>query len=265
MPEGDTLFRAARTLQLALGSQPVTKFQTVLPRLARVDYDTPLAGRTVDSVVSEGKWLIMRFSGDLTLLTHMLMSGSWHIYRPGERWKRPRIDMRIVIETAQMIAVAFTVPIAEFHTEVTLGERLKSLGPRVLAGDFDRAAAVANLELRPDLSVADGLLAQSLLAGIGNVIKCEVCYTAGVNPFRLVSTLHRAETERLVTEAQRLLRANTGGGRRNTTGRLNPAQRSWVYGRGGEPCRRCGTAIESRKQAPSGRVTFWCPTCQPIM
>ena len=263
MPEGDTIFRAARTLQMALGAQLVTGFQTVLPHLARIDHDTPLAGRTVDSVVSEGKWLVMRFSGGLILLSHMLMSGSWHIYRPGERWKRRQMDMRIVVETAKMISVAFTVPVAEFHNEATLAERLKSLGPRVLAVDFDCAAAVANLESRPDLPVADALLSQSLLAGVGNVIKSEVCYTAGVNPFRLVSTLHRTESERLVTEAQRLLRANIGGGFRNTTGRINPGQRSWVYGRGGEPCRRCGTAIESRKQAPSARVTYWCPFCQP--
>src|SRR6516162_9422235 len=107
MPEGDTLFRTARTLQTAIGGQVVTRFETVLPRLARVDEDAPLAGRTVERVESAGKWLLMRFSGDLILLTHMLMSGSWHIYRPGERWQRPRSSMRIVIETARMVAVAF--------------------------------------------------------------------------------------------------------------------------------------------------------------
>src|SRR5215470_9069497 len=114
MPEGDTLFRMARTLQIALGGQAVTRFETVLPKLARVDVDTPIAGRTVERVESAGKWLLMRFSGDLTLLTHMLMSGSWHIYRPGERWQRPRDHMRIVIETAPYVAVAFAVPVAEF-------------------------------------------------------------------------------------------------------------------------------------------------------
>ncbi|HEY2013954.1 MAG TPA: DNA-formamidopyrimidine glycosylase family protein, partial [Bryobacteraceae bacterium] len=97
MPEGDTIFRAARTLNRALAGQVVTKFETQLPQLSRVDYDTPVAGRTVERVEAAGKWMRMYFSGDLILLTHMLMSGSWHIYRPGEKWKSPRRDMRIVL------------------------------------------------------------------------------------------------------------------------------------------------------------------------
>src|SRR5689334_22084520 len=148
VPEGDTIWRTARTLQRAIGGKVVTRFETVLVKLARVNEDTPVAGRTVESVESEGKWLVMRFSGELILLTHMLMSGSWHIYRPGERWQRPRGDMRIVIETAEMIAVAFSVPVAEFHTEASLARRpgLRTLGPRILEDDFDAAQAIANLK-----------------------------------------------------------------------------------------------------------------------
>jgi len=135
MPEGDTIFRTARTLERALGGQTVTRFETVLPKLARIDCDTPLAGRTVDLVESRGKWLLMHFSGDLVLLTHMLMSGSWHIYRPGEKWQRARIHMRIVVETASMLAVAFNVPVAEFHTarSLTRREGFNRLGPAPLA------------------------------------------------------------------------------------------------------------------------------------
>ena len=116
MPEGDTIFRAAATLNRALQGQVVTRFVSVYPALTRVDSDTPIAGRTVDGVESRGKHLLMRFSGDLILRTHMRMSGSWHIYRPGERWQRPRADMRIVVATAAYEAVAFTVPVAEFYT-----------------------------------------------------------------------------------------------------------------------------------------------------
>ena len=162
-----------------------------------------------------------------------------------------------------MIAVAFNVPIAEFHTASTVSERLAGLGPRILGDNFDEAAVVLSLESRPELSVADALLAQSLLAGMGNVFKSEVCFTAGINPFRLVGTLHRTETERLVAQSRRLLLASRSGGYRNTTGRMNRWERAWVYGRSGEPCRRCGTAILGQKQAPGGRVTFWCPQCQP--
>src|SRR5579872_5854124 len=116
MPEGDTIFRAARTLHRALAGDVVTRFETQLPHLSRVDYDTPVSGRSVERVESAGKWMRMYFSGDLILLTHMLMSGSWHIYRPGEPWQRPRVQMRIAIHTKNFVAVAFQVPIAEFHT-----------------------------------------------------------------------------------------------------------------------------------------------------
>ena len=263
MPEGDTIFRAARTLRLALAGKRVERFETVLPHLARVDEDTPLAGRTVETVESTGKWLSMHFSGGLTLLTHMLMSGSWHIYRPGERWRRSRYHMRIVIETADMIAVAFDVPIAEFHDERSLARRLGRLGPDVLAAEFDSAAAIESLISRPDLETGAALLRQSLLAGLGNVFKSEVCFVAGVHPFRKIATLDRDTAGDIVASARKLLRANTGGGFRNTTHSLDPEARLWVYGRAGEPCRRCGTAIESRKHSVDGRVSFWCPRCQP--
>src|SRR5262245_37270057 len=115
MPEGDTIFRAARTLNKALSGQIVTGFETVLPKLSRVDFDSPVVGRTVDSVSSKGKWILITFSGDLVLLSHMLMSGSWHIYRPNEAWQKSRIDMRVLLKTEKIWAVAFNVPIAEFH------------------------------------------------------------------------------------------------------------------------------------------------------
>ena len=102
MPEGDTIFRAARALHRALAGQTVTGFETVLPKLSRVEFDTPITGRTVIGVNATGKWMSMNFSGGLTLLTHMLMSGSWHIYRPGEAWQRLAIAMRIVIKTEKL-------------------------------------------------------------------------------------------------------------------------------------------------------------------
>src|SRR5512140_1519500 len=120
MPEGDTIYRAARTLHSALSGQAVTRFEAVLPKLSRIDEDAPLAGRIIEAVESRGKWLLIRFSGDLTLLTHMLMNGSWHIYRPGEAWQRRREDMRIVVATEKFVAVCFGVQVAEFHTSASL-------------------------------------------------------------------------------------------------------------------------------------------------
>src|ERR687895_120092 len=109
MPEGDSIFRAARTLQRALAGRAVTRFESVFPRLTRIDHDAPICGRIVERVEARGKHLLMWFSGGLVLRTHMRMHGSWHIYRPGERWQRPGHDMRVVIETADIHAVAFSV------------------------------------------------------------------------------------------------------------------------------------------------------------
>jgi endonuclease-8 len=256
MPEGDTIFRSARTLQLALAGRVVTRFQTQLPKLARVDYDSAVVGRTIERVEAEGKWLKMFFSGDLVLLTHMLMSGSWHIYRIGERWKRPRIDMRIVIDTDEFQAVAFRVPVAEFHTGATLERHpsVRRLGPDILAPEFDEREALAQLRSRPDLEVGSALLAQSLMAGLGNIWKNETCFASRVNPFRTIGSLSIQELATIVKNARALLHASvTAYGR----------QRMAVYRRRGEACRVCGTAIESRKQGPECRTTFWCPVCQP--
>ena len=224
MPEGDTIVRTARTLQRAIGGQHITSFETVLPRLSRVDEDSPLIGRVVESVEAEGKWLLTRFSGDLILLTHMLMSGSWHIYRPGERWQRGRSHMRIVIGTPAMLAVAFDVPIAEFHTAQTLARRrgFSNLGPAVLTGDFDAERAVENLASRRDLGIGAALMNQSLLAGVGNVFKSEICFVCGIHPFRKVDSLTHGELGELAAAARRLMSENvtTDSG---TTSSLFPA------------------------------------------
>jgi endonuclease-8 len=275
MPEGDTVFRAARTLKAALAGKTVTKFETVLPYLARVHHDTPITGRTIEDVTSYGKWMEMRFSGDLILLTHMLMSGSWHIYRPGEKWQRRADDMRIVVGTESIEAVAFKVPVAEFHTAASLARRqgFNRLGQDILAAEFSEEDAIEQMRAVPDLEVGEALLKQSVLAGIGNVYKSEVAFTCGVNPFRRVSSLTADELHRLIQTARKFLLANvsdTSGdqivtytGFRRTTGRANPADRLWVYGRTGQPCRNCGTPIRTRKQGPGAKVTFWCPNCQP--
>ena len=276
MPEGDTIFRAARALHRALAGQTVTGFETVLPKLSRVEFDTPITGRTVIGVNATGKWMSMNFSGGLTLLTHMLMSGSWHIYRPGEAWQRPLIAMRIVVKTEKLWAVAFSVPIAEFHTADSLRRRqgFRSLGQDVLSADFNAADAVQHLGVHGHLTVGEALLSQSIMAGLGNVFKSEVCFASGVNPFRLVGELTTGELTCLVETARKFLLANvapTSGaqittytGMRRTTGRANSEERLWVYGRRGEPCRNCGTPIESRKQGEDARTSFWCPQCQPM-
>ncbi len=272
MPEGDTIFRTARTLERALAGRTVTRFESPLPALTRVDADAPLAGRTVRAVRSIGKHLLIEFSGDLVLRTHMRMNGQWHVYRPGERWRRPRLSMRIVIATDEYVAVGFDVPVAEFLRahDVARHRQLARLGPDLLSETFDEASAVERLQKAATQPVGDALLDQRVMAGIGNVFKCEILFLCGVDPFRAVASLSAEDARRLVRTARGLLRANVGEPRmagprpayRRTTRLANPEARLWVYGRGGRPCRRCGTPIASRKQGESARLTYWCPVCQ---
>jgi len=279
MPEGDTIFRAARALNRALGGKLVTGFETGLAPLARVNDDTPIAGRTIEKVESRGKWLLIHFSGDLILVTHMLMSGSWHIYRAGERWRMGRSRMRAVIRTAEWEAVAFNVPGAEFHTARSLERytQIPKLGPDVLSGDFTVESGARRLAeyaaANPQAEVAVVLLNQRVLAGLGNVYKSEVAFSAGVNPFRAMSTLTPREMEQMAEFAQRYMQVNvldgsgdgiaTYFGNRRTTGNSNRDERLWVYGRQGQECRRCGATIMMRKQGEQARSTYWCPSCQP--
>jgi endonuclease-8 len=276
MPEGDTIHRAADTLQRAIGGQVVTRFESVLPKLNRVDADAPLRGRTIERVEARGKHLLIWFSGDLVLRTHMRMNGSWHIYRPGERWQRPHRDMRIVIETAAMHAVAFTVPVAELvPADVLLqNQAVRDLGPDPLSDDFNADEAIERIRARADAEIADALLDQAAISGIGNVYKSEILFGARVNPFMRVSLLTREQLAEIVAVATRFMRANAGAsaaggittypGMRRTTGRADPSARLWVYGRAGQPCRRCGTPISRQKQGADARSTYWCERCQRV-
>src|ERR1700758_5166691 len=189
MPEGDTIFRSARALHQALAGKTIDLFETAYASLASVNDQGPVAGRTVEQVESRGKWLLIHFSGDLILVTHMLMSGSWHIYRIGERWKRPRSKMRVLIRTAQYEAVAFAVPVSEFHTARSLkcNTAIPTLGPDLLRSGFDEDEAKARIRARGDEEIGNVLLDQKVMAGIGNVFKSEICFVCGVHPFRLVS------------------------------------------------------------------------------
>lgn len=273
MPEGDTIHRAARTLHRALAGRVVTRFESVYPALTRVHEDAPITGRTIDAVRARGKHLLMEFSGGLVLRTHMRMNGSWHIYRPGERWRRPRRDMRVVVATADYEAVGFSIPVAEFIKGDRLAKHpdLARLGPDPLAEEFDVGEVLRRLRARGDVRVADALLDQRVMAGIGNVYKSEVLFLCGISPFTAVSILPDEQLRRVIDTARRLLRVNasperppmtTYAGMRSTTGRDDPSARLWVYGRARRPCRKCGTAIQVRKDGLDARLTYWCPACQ---
>lgn len=271
MPEGDNIFRMARTLEKALGGKTVTAFETALAPLARVNDDTPIVGRVIDRVESRGKWCLIFLAGDLILATHMRMSGSWHIYRTGEKWQRGRTHMRVVLTCGDFQAVAFDVPIAEFLTARTLARHpeIARLGPDLLDDRFSPEQGIEALRVwaasHPDDEVGNTLLNQRVLAGLGNVYKSEVAFAAGVHPFRRLSTLTAHEMQALIDFAQRYMRENVhdnaAAGRR-TTHNMARKERLWVYGRHGQECRRCGAIIMMRRQGQGARSTYWCPACQ---
>jgi endonuclease VIII len=268
MPEGDTIFRAARTLQQALGGEIVTRFESALAHLARQDDDAPVAGRTVEAVSAAGKHVLMRFSGDLVLRTHMRMNGSWHLYRPGEAWQRPRGAMRVLVATARFVAVGFDIPVAEFLDGDALlrQDDLRLMGPDLLAPAFDAAEAARRIRARPEEEIGEVLLDQRVVAGAGNVFKSEILFLARLNPVRKVASLTDAEISQVLATGRKLLAANVvagGNPSRRTTGRLAKDEGLWVYGRGGEPCRRCASPIAFARQGIHARVTYWCPRCQP--
>lgn len=272
MPEGDTIFRAARTLNQVLAGRTVTAFESVFPALVRVDHDAPLTGRTVMAASARGKHLLITFSGDLMLHTHMRMNGSWHVYQPGDRWRAPRHDMRIRLATASVEAIAFNVPVAEFLTADTLRRHavIQALGPDLTDPAFDQAEVRRRLATTPDTELHDALLNQRVLAGIGNVLKSETLFVARLNPFLTAGELTDKQFERLVSAAKRLMAMNVTDSAsiprvysRATTGSLDPRANLFVYGRSGRACRRCGTVIQLKKTGTDARLTYWCPKCQP--
>ena len=277
MPEGDTIFRTARSMGRALTGKPVTVFRSTYPLLTRFNDDTPIAGQLVERVEARGKWLLIHFSGGGTLITHMLMSGSWHIYRHGERWQQPRTNMRIVIENSDFVTVGFRVPVAEMHTAQSLmrDQRIPNPAMDVLSPEFNAEEAIRRVAVLGNEEIADVLLHQEVLAGVGNVFKSEICFVTGLNPFCRVSALTQEQVRAAIAAAQKLVGANVlvdsgdtivtyGGRQRRTTHESDPSASLWVYGRNGEPCRKCGERVRRRIQGPDARVTFWCQRCQPM-
>ena len=277
MPEGDTIYRTARALTRAIGGKTVTRFESAYAQLTSADDNEPFTGQTITHIEARGKWLLIHFSRGNILATHMLMSGSWHIYRPGEPWQDKAANARIIIETADFAAVGFRIPLARMYTEqsLALDRKIPRTESDVLSASFDAANAVKRLVSRAHDELGDALLRQDVLAGVGNVFKSEICFLLGLSPFRAVATISRQQAKEIVAMAQKLLAANVledssdrivtyGGKNRRTTSNADPDENLWVYRRKNEPCRRCGTPIQRALQGPNARSTYWCPTCQPL-
>jgi endonuclease-8 len=257
MPEGDTLFRTAAGLRPYLVGRDVLAARAqgpgAVPQIQRV------IGKRVDAVEAQGKNLLIRLDGGLELRTHLRMNGSWHRYRPGERWRRPPGRARLVLEVDGAVAVCFDAPVVElFESRAErLHPTLSTLGPDLLKPDFDAAEAHRRLRSpeRAAMTISAALLDQRAMAGLGNIWRNETLFAERVDPFALVGDLDDATLDRLIATSRRLLSASAGvaPGRAPTR----------IYRRTGRPCPRCGTAIRSaplRGDVP--RTTYWCPTCQ---
>jgi endonuclease-8 len=258
MPEGDTVFLAGTRLRRALSGEVLTRTDFRLPRYSTTD----LAGRRVHDVHPRGKHLLFRIEGGITLHTHFLMQGSWHLYKPGARWRGPAHEVRVVLETAPWTAVGFRLPVIDLVPTDEEDALVGHLGPDPLNETWDEAEAIRRIGELPDRAIGEALLDQTAIAGLGNVYKSETCFLRGVHPETPVGVVQ--DLAGLVRLAARMLRANRTTGNQITTGIDRPGRRRWVYGRGGESCRRCGTPIRrSGGAVGEERVTYWCPICQP--
>ncbi len=258
MPEGDTVWNTARLLDPLVGAV-ISRSDFRVPRLATTD----LAGATVLASASRGKHLLLRLERagtGWTLHSHLRMDGKWRLYRPGERWSGgPAHLLRVALHTPKAVAVGYHLhEVALVHTGQE-GELVGHLGPDLLGADWNAAEAVRRLSTDPDRPIAEALLDQRNLAGIGNLYKAEVLFLRGLSPWQPVATV--PDLPAVVDLAHRLLRSNRGRWTQATTGSVRRGESQWVYGRRGAPCRRCGTLIRMVEQGE--RVTYWCPTCQP--
>jgi endonuclease-8 len=259
MPEGDTVWLSAKRMRAALAGHRLTTSDFRVPRYATTD----LRGQSVVDVVARGKHMLTRFDSGLTLHTHFEMDGSWRTFDAGARWKGgPAHEIRIVLGTESKTAVGYRIPVIDLLETTDEPTVVGHLGPDLLDPDFDATDAAQRLRAGPDVAIADALLDQRNLAGVGNLYKAEVLFLTGVDPWTPVGDV--PDIDKVVAMSRRLLMANRDRDEQITTGNRRRGEQTWVYGRAGQPCRRCGTPIRRAEQGPRGkeRVTFWCPACQ---
>jgi endonuclease-8 len=264
MPEGDTILRSAMSLRRWIAGREVT---AAVSTVRGVDLGV-LVGRRVEGVEARAKHLLIRFEGGATLHTHMRMTGAWHLYPTGERWRKPARQARVVLECGARTAVCFNAPVVEMLDDagVRAEPSLRRLGPDVLAGapiGPDRLALRAAALAESSPSVADLLLDQHFVSGIGNIYRCEALFVCRVDPHCPTGALPPEVLAELVSTASRLMAANS---RSSAVSRDFGAgtQRPWVYRRAGRPCRRCGGRVAGQRHGRDARWLYWCPNCQRV-
>ncbi|GBE65745.1 endonuclease 8 2 [Mycobacterium sp. MFM001] len=248
MPEGDTVWHTAAMLRDALSGKTLSRCDIRVPRYATVD----LTGQVVDEVLSRGKHLFIR-AGSASIHSHLKMDGSWRV-----TGRRADHRVRIILEAGDIRAVGIDLGVLEVLDREHDQDVVAHLGPDLLGDDWHPGIAAANLTADPQRPLAEALLDQRVMAGIGNVYCNELCFVTGLRPTAPVSAV--ANSQRLVARARDMLWANRSRWARCTTGDTRPGRQLWVYGRAGQGCRRCGTPISTDNSGD--RVAYWCPACQ---
>lgn len=264
MPEGDTVYRAARLLDRSLSGRELTHTDFRVPQHATAD----LAGGTVAETVSRGKHLLTRIAHGAdrwTLHTHLKMEGAWRVFDDGTRWSRPAHQARVVLTVPGRQAVGFSLGVVELLPTAVEDSVVGHLGPDLLGPDWDEDEAMERLLSQPGRPVVEALLDQRNLAGIGNMYAAELAFVSGVHPLLPVGEV--PDLPRLVRRARQMLDLNKERAFQSTTGNLRERERMWVYRRDRSPCRRCGTpVVVGMRDTGLGsreRASYWCPRCQP--
>jgi endonuclease VIII len=252
MAEGDTILRTAQRFEATiLGEAIAASAPNPRGRAAGIE---KLDGLRLERVSSHGKHLIFGF-GELSLHSHLGMSGGWHFYRAGQAWRRPRQSAWAVLSGGGWDAVQFGGPTLRVlpSGRLRLDPQLARLGPDILAADFEMENVIRAMRADPDRDLGDALLDQHLVAGIGNIFKSEACFAARVDPWRPVGELSDAELEEVLQAARAQMQAAVREGGRH---------RFSIYRRHRAVCPRCRGPISSRGQGDANRTTYWCPRCQ---
>jgi endonuclease-8 len=257
MPEGDTIHHAAHRMHAILAGRVPDALATPHRRFEADRWPERLARRTVQSVDAHGKHLFVRFEGDLVIHSHLRMTGTWGIYRAGQRWRRAPSRAWLVLQAAGHEIVQFDGPLLELMTasRVRFDQRIAGLGPDILAPELDERRFLARLRADdPTRGIGDALLDQRTIAGIGNLWKTEGCFAAGIDPWRVTGEVTDDEALSIIrlTRPRMQESARDGHQERFRT----------IYRRTGRPCPRCGAPIRERGQGDDNRTTYWCAQCQ---
>ena len=261
MPEGDTLHRVAHQITVQVCGKRVEAARA----RSELKYAQELAGCRLDRAEARGKHLLLDFDNKLGVHSHLGMTGSWHIYPHGERWRKPASRAALALRFDTHDLVCFSPKLLELNSSARIRRHplLAGLGPDLLADRFDEAEALRRLRRSRELSVGEALMSQQLVAGIGNVYKSEILFMNRINPFVAIAVLDEAGLRACLNSARRYLRRNLEGRRRKFRGSTH-GERLWVYRRSGLPCLECGTVVRMRRQGEAARSTYYCSNCQAV-